>query len=94
MLSERNLRPAMQPKLEVSKPGQNSDLEFTLELEILPDITIPELGKGMLEAINLGVPAVRRVPGLRRALAPLVRELTGISPATASQSWLRKLFRR
>jgi trigger factor len=44
VLSERNLRPAMQPKLEVTKPGQNSDLEFTLELEILPDITIPELG--------------------------------------------------
>jgi trigger factor len=44
VLSERNLRPAMQPKLEVTKPGQNSDLEFTLELEILPEITIPEFG--------------------------------------------------
>ena len=44
LLSERNLRPAMQPKLEVTKPGQNSDLEFTMELEVLPEITIPELG--------------------------------------------------
>ncbi len=43
LLSERNLRPAMQPKLEVTKPGQNSDLEFTMELEVLPEITIPEL---------------------------------------------------
>jgi trigger factor len=43
LLSERNLRPAMQPKLEVTKPGQNSDLEFTLQLEVLPDITIPGL---------------------------------------------------
>jgi trigger factor len=43
LLAERNLRPAMQPKLEVTKPGQNSDLEFTLQLEILPDITIPAL---------------------------------------------------
>ena len=43
LLSERNLRPAMQPKLEVTKPGQNSDLEFTLQLEILPEITIPPL---------------------------------------------------
>jgi trigger factor len=41
LLSERNLRPAMQPKLEVTKPGQNSDLEFTLQLEILPEITLP-----------------------------------------------------
>jgi trigger factor len=43
LLSERNLRPAMQPKLEVTKPGQNSDLEFTLQLEILPEITLPAL---------------------------------------------------
>jgi trigger factor len=43
VLSERNLRPAMQPKLEVTKPGQNSDLEFTLQLEVLPDITLPTL---------------------------------------------------
>jgi len=41
LLADRGLRPAVQPKLEVTKPGQNSDLEFTLELEILPEITIP-----------------------------------------------------
>jgi trigger factor len=43
LLTERGLRPAMQPKLEVTKPGQNSDLEFTVELEVLPEITIPDL---------------------------------------------------
>ncbi len=43
LLAERNLRPAMQPKLEVTKPGQNSDLEFTLQLEVLPEISIPAL---------------------------------------------------
>jgi trigger factor len=43
VLAERNLRPATQPKLEVTKPGQNSDLEFTLQLEVLPEITMPAL---------------------------------------------------
>jgi trigger factor len=43
LLSERNLRPAVQPKLEITKPGQNSDLEFTVEMEILPEITLPAL---------------------------------------------------
>ena len=43
LLSERGLRPAMQPKLEVTKPGQNSDLEFTVELEVLPEITLPDV---------------------------------------------------
>jgi trigger factor len=43
VLQERNLRPAMQPKLEVTKGGQNSDLEFTMELERLPEIILPDL---------------------------------------------------
>jgi trigger factor len=43
LLAERGLRPAMQPKLSVTKPGQNSDLEFTVEIEVLPEITIPDL---------------------------------------------------
>jgi trigger factor len=43
LLAERGLRPAMQPKLAVTKPGQNSDLEFTVEMELLPEITIPGL---------------------------------------------------
>src|SRR6516164_7955024 len=38
LLSERGLRPAMQPKLEITKPGQDSDLEFTVEMEVLPEV--------------------------------------------------------
>jgi trigger factor len=49
LLSERGLRPAMQPKLEVTKPGKNSDLEFTVELELLPEITIPGLADIVLK---------------------------------------------
>jgi len=78
-----------------------SDMEGGLTVDLIekglgvrPDIVIPELGKGMLEAINLGVPAVRRVPGLRKSLAPLVRELTGIAPSSRTRSWLRRLFGR
>ena len=43
LMSERNLRPAVQPKLEVTKPGQESDLEFTLEMEVLPEVAAPDL---------------------------------------------------
>jgi len=57
-----------------------------------PDIVIPELGHGMLEAINLGVPAVQKVPALRRYLAPLVREVTGVR-SRSGLSWLARLFR-
>jgi len=41
LISERGLRPAMQPKLDIKQFGRNSDLEFTVELEVLPEITIP-----------------------------------------------------
>ncbi len=59
-----------------------------------PDVVIPELGHGMLEAINLGVPAVQKVPALRKHLAPLVREITGLKPGRSGRSWLRRMFGR
>jgi trigger factor len=49
LLTERGFRPAMTPKLEVTKPGQNSDLEFTLELELLPEIALPALSDIVLQ---------------------------------------------
>ena len=55
-----------------------------------PDILIPELGKGMLEAINMGVPAVRRVPALRKYLAPLVREISGVAAPKPARSWFSR----
>jgi pilus assembly protein CpaE len=56
-----------------------------------PDVVIPDLGRGMLEAINMGIPAVRRVPAFRKHLAPLVREISGVTPAPAGPgSWLKR----
>lgn len=43
MLTERSLRPAVSPKVEVVRPGTESDLEFRLEMEILPEVKIPDL---------------------------------------------------
>ena len=56
LLAERGLRPATQPKLEVTKPGQNSDLEFTLEMELLPEITLPDLAGIAIEKPVATVP--------------------------------------
>ncbi len=43
LIDERGLRPAMQPKLEITKPGQESDLEFTMEMEVLPEVAVPDV---------------------------------------------------
>ncbi|UVO39421.1 AAA family ATPase [Bradyrhizobium arachidis] len=43
-----------------------------------PDMVIPDLGRGMTQAVNLGIPALKHVRRLRRHLAPIVREITGV----------------
>jgi len=47
VLSDRGLRAATQPKVDVVslpvKPQETSDLEFKVEVELLPDIAIPDL---------------------------------------------------
>jgi pilus assembly protein CpaE len=56
-----------------------------------PDMVIPDLGKGMTQAVNLGIPAFKHVPKLRRYLAPIVREIAGVG--ATRKGWLRRLFR-
>jgi trigger factor len=76
LLSERGLRPAMQPKLEVKQPGQNSDLEFTVEMEVLPEITIPGLND-----ITLDKPvAAVTDEALETALAKLAEQRQTFEP--------------
>ncbi|HLB96556.1 MAG TPA: P-loop NTPase, partial [Acetobacteraceae bacterium] len=58
-----------------------------------PDAVIPDLGRRMIEAVSLGVPALRRVPALGRHMAGLVREITGLGAAAAPTSWLRRMLR-
>jgi len=55
-----------------------------------PDMIIPDLGKGMTQAVNLGIPALKHVSGLRRHLAPIVREITGVG-AKKKAAWKRWL---
>src|SRR4051794_32092867 len=56
-----------------------------------PDMVIPDLGKGMTQAVNLGIPALKHVRGLRRHLAPIVREITGVGAERKGR--LRRLLR-
>ncbi|GBQ24549.1 peptidyl-prolyl cis-trans isomerase trigger factor [Acetobacter estunensis NRIC 0472] len=44
LFEERNLRPALQPKVEVTSGGDGKgDLEFKVETEVLPEIKVPDL---------------------------------------------------
>lgn len=55
-----------------------------------PDMVIPDLGKGMTQAVNLGIPALKHVSALRRHLKPIVREITGVGGESKGR-WKRWL---
>jgi pilus assembly protein CpaE len=65
---------------------------ITKALGAKPDMVIPDLGKGMTQAVNLGIPALRHVPRLRRHLAPIVREIAAVGDER--KGWLRRLLGR
>lgn len=48
-MTERGIRPAMQPKLEVTSFGEGTDLEYTMALELMPDIDPVDLAAVSLE---------------------------------------------
>ncbi len=56
-LSERGLRPATQPRIEITAFDEGKDLEFTMALELLPDIKPIDFGDLKLTRLKVEVPA-------------------------------------
>lgn len=50
-MAEQEIKPAMQPKIEVTKFDEGTDLEYTLEVEILPEFEPMDLGTLVLERL-------------------------------------------
>ncbi|MCP1386907.1 trigger factor [Corynebacterium sp. TA-R-1] len=53
-LAERNLNPLNQPEIEITKLEDNDVVEFTAEIDVRPEITVPDFS-----AINVTVPALK-----------------------------------
>nr|WP_322097258.1 trigger factor [Pelagibius sp. Alg239-R121] len=76
-LSERSLRPAMQPKIEVTSFDEGKDLEYTMSVELLPDVTPMDFGSLELERIKVAVPdpevdeALERIAESHKTSKPL-----------------------
>jgi trigger factor len=88
LLSERGLRPAMQPKVDLVSAGEAKDLEFTLELEVLPDITMPNLGEISLTRLKSEPSAEAVEQGLANILRSRRKEteITEERPAAAGDA--------
>ena len=63
-------------------------------LEQKPDFTIPDFGRPMMRALNLGKPAIESNRQFQRALAPLIQEVSGTQTVMQTSSLLSRILRR
>jgi trigger factor len=89
VLSDRGLRPAMQPKIElvsVDATGtEGKDLEFKVEVELLPEITLPDFSAISLTRRKAEV-AAEAVDKALDELAKRNRELTDVAEDRAAET--------
>ncbi|TQF85701.1 trigger factor [Elioraea sp. Yellowstone] len=52
IVTDRGLRPAAQPKVEIVNWSEGADLEFNLDVELLPEITVPDLAAIEVEKLT------------------------------------------
>jgi trigger factor len=52
VVTDRGLRPALQPKIEVLTFADGTDLEFKVELEIMPEVPMPDFSGIALERVK------------------------------------------
>jgi trigger factor len=85
VLTERGLRPALQPKVDVLSldPSGSSakDLEFKVELELLPEITLPDFGTIQLTRLRAEAP----VEAVDEALAGIAQRNRALEPIAAEE---------
>jgi len=83
VLTERGLRPALQPKIDVVDldPSGSKDLEFKVELELLPEITLPDFGTVELTRMKVEAPAET----VDNALAELAKRNRTLEPIPAEE---------
>jgi trigger factor len=78
-LRERNLRPALQPKIEILSFNEGKDLQYKLAVEVLPQIELANLGEMQLDRLKPEVPeteidsALERIAKQQRKAEPVER---------------------
>jgi len=52
VVDDRGLKPAMQPKIEILNFAEGADLEFRMDLEVLPEVPMPDFSDIELERLK------------------------------------------
>ncbi|MFM7305620.1 MAG: trigger factor, partial [Alphaproteobacteria bacterium] len=90
LVADRGLKPALQPKVEVTNFAEGTDLEFRMEMEVLPDVPMPEFSGIELERLR-AEPSDEEVQKILETLATRNGELTDVAearPATKGEVML------
>jgi len=80
VLTDRGLRAATQPKVEVVSIDEAKDLEFKVELELLPEIALPDFGTIELTRLK-AAPGEDKVDEALAQMASRARELVDVEEA-------------
>ncbi|MBT3556539.1 MAG: trigger factor [Rhodospirillales bacterium] len=76
-ITERDLRPASQPKIEVKSFEDGGDLEYSIEFDIIPEITPCDFSKIKLEQLTVAVEekeideAIERLASMQKSSKPI-----------------------
>lgn len=65
-MADRSLRPAMRPKIEIVSFDEGKDLEFTLDVEVVPEITPVDFSTISLDKMIAEIPAEEVEKALER----------------------------
>ena len=89
VLSERGLRPVGQPKIELKstlEPGPTAaDLEFTVDMELLPEIALPDFAELSLERLK-AEPTAESIDKALGEIAKRQRELVELEEDRGAQA--------
>lgn len=78
-IREHNLRPALPPRYELVSSAEGADLEYTLSLEVMPDLPTPDFSTLGLERMVVQIPdedvekALQRLAESQRKSEPVER---------------------
>ena len=78
VLTDRGLRSATQPKVDITSLDDTKDLEFTVELELLPEITMPDFGALSLSRLK----ATPSDEAIDKAVEEIARRQREMEPVT------------
>jgi trigger factor len=81
----RGLRPAMQPKVSIAKFGEGEDLEYTMAMELLPEIDPIDFSSIELEKLTVEVPESEVDESLNGLAARQRRSLPLAEPRPAKE---------